>query len=70
MTRARTRFNPHAPSPNANSDGSVRRLFELLGLDDCFGSFTDSHLCGCEKPNPRIFECAMASLGAKPQQSL
>lgn len=54
----------------SNSDGSVRRLFELLGLDDCFDSFTDSHLCGCEKPDPRIFECAMASLGAMPQQSL
>jgi putative hydrolase of the HAD superfamily len=54
----------------SNSDGSVRRLFESLGLADCFDSFTDSHLCGFEKPDPRIFECAMASLGATPQQSL
>ncbi|MBZ5630001.1 MAG: HAD family hydrolase [Acidobacteriia bacterium] len=54
----------------SNSDGSVRRLFELLGLADCFDSFTDSHLCGFEKPDPRIFEAAMASLGATPQQSL
>jgi len=54
----------------SNSDGTVRRLFELLGLDSYFDSFTDSHLCGFEKPAPRIFECAMASLGATPQQSL
>jgi len=54
----------------SNSDGSVRRLFELLALDNYFDSFTDSQLCGFEKPDPRIFECAMASLGATPQQSL
>ena len=54
----------------SNSDGSVRQAFELLGLDNYFDSFTDSHLCGFEKPDPRIFECAMASLGATPEQSL
>jgi putative hydrolase of the HAD superfamily len=54
----------------SNSDGSVRRLFELLKLDDCFDSFTDSRLCGFEKPDPRIFECAMAALGAAPNESL
>jgi len=67
LTRLKQRYRIGLIS---NSDGSVRRLFELLGLDDCFDSFTDSHLCGYEKPDPRIFECAMASLGARPQQSL
>ncbi len=37
---------------------------------DCFDSFIDSHLCGFEKPDPRIFECALRSLGVTPQQSL
>ncbi len=54
----------------SNSDGSVRRLFESLRLDDCFDSITDSHLCGFEKPDPRIFECAVKSLGVTAQQSL
>src|SRR5512143_1752116 len=49
----------------SNSDGTVRRLFEALKLDDCFDSFTDSHLCGFEKPDPRIFQTAMTSLGAR-----
>ncbi len=54
----------------SNSDGSVRRLFELLQLDDCFDSFTDSRLCGYEKPDPRIFKCALSSLEAKAAESL
>jgi len=54
----------------SNSDGSVRLAFELLGLDTYFDSFTDSHLRGFEKPDPHIFECAMASLGTTPQGSL
>jgi HAD superfamily hydrolase (TIGR01509 family) len=54
----------------SNSDGTVQRLFELLKLDDCFDSFTDSRLCGFEKPDPRIFECALASLGATAADSL
>jgi HAD superfamily hydrolase (TIGR01509 family) len=54
----------------SNSDGSVRRLFELLKLDDCFDCFTDSHHCGFEKPDRRIFECALAELGAAPKESL
>ncbi len=54
----------------SNSDGTVRHLLESLKLDDCFDSVTDSRWCGFEKPDPRIFECAMAELGARPEQSL
>ena len=54
----------------SNSDGTVRRLLESLHLADCFDSFTDSRLCGFEKPDPRIFLCAMAELGARPEDSL
>jgi putative hydrolase of the HAD superfamily len=54
----------------SNSDGSVRRLFELLKLDDCFASFTESRHWGFEKPDRRIFDCALAELGATPEESL
>jgi HAD superfamily hydrolase (TIGR01509 family) len=52
------------------SNSDVHRLFELLKLDDCFASFTDSRHCGFEKPDRRIFECALAELGATPEESL
>jgi HAD superfamily hydrolase (TIGR01509 family) len=54
----------------SNSDGSVRRLLEAVQLADCFDSITDSRLCGFEKPDPRIFQCAMSELGARPEESL
>jgi putative hydrolase of the HAD superfamily len=54
----------------SNSDGGVRRLFELLKLDDCFDGFTESRHCGFEKPDPRIFQHAMTDLGATPEESL
>ena len=54
----------------SNSDGSVRRLFELLKLDDCFASFTESRHWGFEKPDRRIFDRALAELGATPEESL
>ena len=54
----------------SNSDGSVRRLFEALSLDSYFDSFTDSHHCGYEKPDPRIFQAALAAMGAMPEESL
>jgi putative hydrolase of the HAD superfamily len=54
----------------SNSDGSVRRLFEMLQLDDCFASFTESRHSGFEKPDRRIFDCALAELGATPEESL
>ncbi len=54
----------------SNSDGTIRELMHTVGLGDCFASFTDSALCGHEKPDARIFQAAMASLGAKPQESL
>lgn len=54
----------------SNSDGSIRLLLESLKLDDCFDSITDSQRCGFEKPDPRIFECAMAELGARSEECL
>lgn len=53
----------------SNSDGTVQRAFDAVGLTDCFDSFTDSGIVGCEKPDPRIFRAAMASLESSPEES-
>ncbi|HEY5163589.1 MAG TPA: HAD family hydrolase [Terriglobales bacterium] len=54
----------------SNSDGSVGRLLEELGIGHCFDSVTDSHHCGCEKPDPRIFRAALDALGTRAERSL
>jgi HAD superfamily hydrolase (TIGR01509 family) len=54
----------------SNSDGSIQRLLEELGLVDCFDSVIDSFHAGAEKPDPRIFRAATESLGAAPGRSL
>lgn len=54
----------------SNSDGSVGRLLQELGIGDCFDSVTDSHHCGYEKPDPRIFRAALESLGERAEHSL
>ncbi len=54
----------------SNSDGSICRLMEELGVSDCFDSCIDSFHCGCEKPDPRIFQAALASLGTRPAEAL
>src|SRR4029077_16737197 len=40
------------------------------GIADCFRTITDSGIVGHEKPHPRIFETALASVGAQPAESL
>ncbi|MGI9103144.1 MAG: HAD family hydrolase [Terriglobales bacterium] len=67
LERLRQRFRLGVIS---NSDGTIRELMHTVGLGDCFDSFTDSAICGHEKPDARIFEAAMASLGAAPHESL
>lgn len=54
----------------SNSDGSIQRLIDELGLLDCFQSVTDSFHAGAEKPDIRIFRAALESLGASPETSL
>lgn len=54
----------------SNSDGSIRRLLEEVGLGDCFDSVVDSHHCGAEKPDARIFRAALDSLHSTPALSL
>ena len=54
----------------ANSDGHIAELLYEVGLGKYFASFTDSARVGYEKPDPRIFQAALESLGAKPEESL
>ena len=54
----------------SNSDG---RLVEVLGrckIADCFQSVTDSGIIGYEKPHPAIFEAALRTMQAYPEESL
>jgi putative hydrolase of the HAD superfamily len=54
----------------SNSDGSIQALFQTLQLSHCFDCLIDSTVVGYEKPDPRIFQTALQSLGARPEESL
>jgi HAD superfamily hydrolase (TIGR01509 family) len=54
----------------SNADGKVAAVLERCGIARCFQSITDSGVIGYEKPHPAIFEAALRTLHADPQQSL
>ena len=54
----------------SNSDGSVERSLVASGLRDYFAHVIDSHVVGYEKPDPRIFEQALALCGAEASRSV
>ncbi len=54
----------------SNSDGHIFELLQSVGLGDCFRSVTDSAVVGFEKPDVRIFQSALQSLGASPGESM
>ena len=54
----------------SNADGKIAKLLDRCGIADCFRTITDSGIVGHEKPHPRIFETALASVGAQPAESL
>jgi HAD superfamily hydrolase (TIGR01549 family) len=54
----------------SNSDGSIGRLFERLGLADLFETITDSGNVGVQKPHPEIFHAALRSLNVPAEESL
>ena len=54
----------------SNADGRIEDVLRRCGIADCFLSITDSGLVGYEKPHPEIFRQALASLNARPEQSL
>jgi HAD superfamily hydrolase (TIGR01549 family) len=49
----------------SNANGRLRRLFERLGLAPLVDVLLDSHDEGVEKPDPRLFEIALARSGGR-----
>lgn len=54
----------------SNSDGSVERVLEGLGLAEHLSAVFDSHVVGFEKPDPRFFHHALEKSGAHPETTL
>jgi putative hydrolase of the HAD superfamily len=54
----------------SNSNGTLRAHFGRLGLAERFDVLVDSSDEGVEKPDPRIFERALARAGAPPETTL
>ena len=54
----------------SNSDGRLHRLLRDVGLADYFELVIDSADAGVEKPNPRIFTDALASLAVPPAEAM
>jgi len=54
----------------SNADGKIAAVLERCGIVNCFRSITDSGLVGYEKPHPIIFQEALRTMRAEPQQSL
>jgi putative hydrolase of the HAD superfamily len=54
----------------SNSNGTLRRLFDRLGLAAAFDVILDSRVEGVEKPDPRIFRLALERLGEEATATL
>jgi HAD superfamily hydrolase (TIGR01509 family) len=54
----------------SNADGKIADVLRRCGIADCFESITDSGILGVEKPHPAIFEAALRSMKASPEESL
>ena len=54
----------------SNSNGSVRSILESLGLADHLDFVVDSGEEGVEKPDPRIFELALARASVAPGEAV
>ena len=54
----------------SNSDGTVEASIRDAGLGDFFCAVIDSHVVGCEKPDPGIFHRALEASGSRPERTL
>lgn len=54
----------------SNSNGSVAGILDALGLGRHLDFVIDSSLVGVEKPDPRIFQIALARAGVDPGQAV
>jgi HAD superfamily hydrolase (TIGR01549 family) len=62
--------NKYKTAVISNSDGKIADVVARAGIADGFLSITDSGIVGKEKPHPQIFETALKSVGAQPEESL
>ncbi len=54
----------------SNSDGTVERSLIAAGLRHHFAEVVDSSIVGFEKPDPRIFDYALAEAASRPSEVL
>jgi len=60
----------YAISVISNADGKIENVLAKCEIARCFRTITDSGLVGYEKPHPEIFRQALASMIARPDESL
>ncbi|MEO7194981.1 MAG: HAD-IA family hydrolase [Pseudonocardiaceae bacterium] len=53
----------------SNSDGTLPAELTAFGLSNLFDVVADSTAVGCEKPQPQIFQTALAELGTAPEDA-
>lgn len=54
----------------SNANGQLSTLFDRLGIARYFDCLVDSFVEGVEKPDPRLFQIALARAGARPDNTL
>ena len=54
----------------SNADGKIAEALARCGIAEGFLTITDSGVVGREKPDPVIFETALKSVSARPEESL
>lgn len=54
----------------SNANGRLRHLFDRLQLTRWFDHLLDSQEWGVEKPDPRLFQLALAQAGAEPGRTV
>jgi HAD superfamily hydrolase (TIGR01549 family) len=54
----------------SNSNGRLHTMMERTGLDRFFDHMLDSQIEGVEKPDPRLFEIALARSGGRAERTL
>jgi HAD superfamily hydrolase (TIGR01549 family) len=54
----------------SNANGRLHVSFDRIGLTACVDVVLDSQLEGVEKPDPRLFQIALARAGASPETTM
>jgi HAD superfamily hydrolase (TIGR01549 family) len=69
-TLRRLRADGHRIAVVSNSNGTIRRMFRRVGLEPLVDVIVDSHEEGVEKPNPGLFEIALARAGSSKAEAI